>query len=526
MLTNTRIRRLRESAKKNLESNALVSIEACNRLFSAGIKDEYLLEIIVRALYKLGKFDRAISYLEELLAFQPSRFEYTNQLVDCFKLTANYAGIATVYNNEFDNFEKDIHWILLANKICNILKKHAEAEHYSKLLVAYDNTKPEYHSMLGWHQQSLGKIDEAVESYEQAISINPQHVRARYTLSTLKKQSLADNHISALEKLALNKSIKDFELASLYSALGKEYEDIGQFDKAFHYFSSSAQLRNCHQQYGFEADTRVHKAMQYWFTQSLERYTGTGCNSINPIFIVGMPRTGSTLLDRILSSHSKISSAGELMCFRMAFQHVVGGEAYGNFFEDFFENAAPIGDLTAVGERYATLSSPMMGETPYFIDKMPRNYFFLGFIAMALPKAKFIVSQRGAMDTCFSNFKQLFGDRFYSYSYDLINTADHFSIYQKTINFWKNQFKDRIYIADYERLIENIEGETEALLNFVGVPFEQECVNFYNNKKPVDTASSTQVRQPLYSSSVEKWKCYEQHLVPLKNRLIMHGIYS
>ncbi len=526
MLTTSRIRRLKEQASRFLESAPETSADACLRLFKAGITSEPLLEIMVAALCKLGKFDQATVYLKALLEIHPENFEYNNQLVDCYKVTANLSELDLLYNKIAHLLSGDSQWIHLAIKICNILKKHQEAESYAKQLLAQDSNTADCYAMLGWHQQSLGKLDLAEKSYNKVIELNPDNIRARYALSALNKQTVSNNHIDELKKTLSTSRLNDFETASIHSALGKEYEDIKDYDNAFAHFSNSASIMNRLQHYSYEADTRVHQAMMSWFSKSLDVSTRNGYQSISPIFIVGMPRTGSTLLDRILSSHSHIASAGEIMCFRMAFQHILGDTTKGDFFESYFERSQPLTNYYKIGARYANLSSAVAGTQVYFIDKLPMNYFFLGFIGLALPNAKFIVSHRSAMDTCFSNYKQLFGENYYSYSYDFTNTANHFSVFKKTINFWQNHFKDRMYNAHYEKLINTPEVEIRSLLNFLGLPFEQNCLDFHKNSQSVDTASSSQVRQPLYSSSVEKWRNYEKHLGLLQNRLEVLGVFS
>jgi hypothetical protein len=229
-----------------------------------------------------------------------------------------------------------------------------------------------------------------------------------------------------------------------------------------------------------------------------------------------MPRSGSTLIDRMLSCHSKVSSAGELLCFRAAVQELYGASSRGDFFEHFFEQDQLELDFAAIGKRYGELAAGASGATPHFTDKMPMNYFLLGLIALALPGARFIHTVRNPMDSCFSMYKQLFGANFYNYSYDQEAVAQHFSHYRALMARWHQCFAGRILDVHYEQLVTSPRETLAATLQHLSLDWEEGCLDYHRSTAAVDTASAAQVRKPLYTSSVGKWRHYQQWLEPMR----------
>jgi hypothetical protein len=238
-----------------------------------------------------------------------------------------------------------------------------------------------------------------------------------------------------------------------------------------------------------------------------------------------MPRTGTTLVERVLSSHEKVFAAGELPDFSLVLKRITA--TAGNMVLDPATlRAAAAADGGAMGEAYLQSTRPRTGHTAHFIDKMPLNFFYAGLIHRALPNARIICLRRNPLDTCLSNFRQLFATRFpyYRYAYDLLDTGRYYALFDALMAHWRELMPDHYREVHYEDLVANPEGEARKLLDFCGLEWDPQCLRFFENPTPVATASSIQVRSPLYSSSVGRWKHYAEELAEVTALLSALGI--
>jgi hypothetical protein len=250
-----------------------------------------------------------------------------------------------------------------------------------------------------------------------------------------------------------------------------------------------------------------------------------GAGSAAPIFVVGMPRTGSTLAERILTSHSAVSSAGELQNFPVCLKRAAA-TASPRVLEPETVAAAADLDFRALGESYLRSVQSLVGNTPHFVDKLPLNFFCIGFISRALPNARIICMRRHALDTCISNFRQLFAFDlpYYRYAYDLNDTADYYVSFHRLMEHWARELPGKILQVQYERLVADPAAETRRMLDFCGLPWEDACRDFHANPAPVATASAVQVREPLHARSIGRWQCYAARLDEVRQRLSAAGI--
>ncbi|WP_286829592.1 MULTISPECIES: tetratricopeptide repeat-containing sulfotransferase family protein [Kordiimonas] len=366
---------------------------------------------------------------------------------------------------------------------------------------------------------AVGDLDEAVALYDQVIALKPSDYDAYYNRATLRKWTADNNHIAEMEAL-LRSGVPDMKGAvQLFYALAKEYEDLGDAGASFAHLRRGADLRASMMAYHVSTDTGAMADIERVFSADFFKGGVSTSDAPGPIFIVGLPRTGTTLVDRILSSHSSVDSLGEIHDFAQSLMRLAGPASNKT---DLIEKSAAL-DFEALGEAYLTSTAARGQAGPYLVDKTPANFLYLGLIARAMPTARIIHLQRGAMDSCFAIYKTLFRLG-YPYSYRLEDLADYFIAYRKLMAHWHAVLPGRILDVSYESLVADLDGQTRRMLDHCGLPFEDACLTFHENKSASATASAAQVRQPLYASSVGRWKDHAEALASLKARLEAAGI--
>jgi len=307
-------------------------------------------------------------------------------------------------------------------------------------------------------------------------------------------------------------------------ALAKEAEDVGEYEQSFEALKAGSRLRRRHLEYHVEKDVAVLNDILRCYADLETCSRGPGCENRSPIFIVGMPRTGTTLVERILAGHSQISSAGELHDFSSELVKEIQRRSPGQAVAKEQIVQASLGmDFGRLGNNYVEAARQAVGpEFLHFIDKLPFNFLYCGLIHRALPGARIIHMVRDPMDTCYAVFKTLFGQA-YPFSYDLDELASYYIAYRKLMDHWKQVMPDFILEVAYENVVTDTEQQARRLLAHCGLDWEPGCLNFHRSNTPSTTSSAVQVRQPVYSSSIQKWRHYEQQLEPLRIRLEMAG---
>jgi tetratricopeptide (TPR) repeat protein len=369
----------------------------------------------------------------------------------------------------------------------------------------------------------IGDIAGAEAEYEACLTIDPRYWKAHLALAQLRKQERDANHIERLESTVQAASEDSAGSMYLHLALSKEYEDVGELERSFEHLvagkSSGRQTRD----YSSERDEALFEALTLTFPEPVSETTGS--QNSEPIFIIGMPRSGTTLVDRILSSHSDVHSAGELQNFGAILKRASGSRTRHLLDPDTLARSRNL-DWKRLGDAYVTSTRPGTGHTSHFIDKLPHNFLFAGHIARALPSARIICLRRNPMDTCLSNFRQLFAQTspYYDYSFDLLDTGRYYLMFDQLMAHWRHVLPGRILEIDYEAIVEDQESSTRRLLDFCGLPWEEACLRFESNDAPVATASAVQVRSPIYRSALKRWQRYQQQLAPLRKLLEDGGV--
>jgi len=386
-----------------------------------------------------------------------------------------------------------------------------------KNLLKQNNKNPRVHLSLGHAHKTVGNRSESEQSYINAIKNFPLCGEAYWSLANLKTYKFSDKQIKSMES-ALKENIHDLEKIQMLFALGKAHESNKNFDVSFKYYEEGNWLHRKTLDYNAQENSdSIDKTIEFFDENSNKLNFYGGNKTKDPIFILGLPRAGSTLIEQILSSHSLIEGTQEHHNIMTIGRNIRSINNTDNYTDSLFELKNE--DILKYGNKYINETMWSRKEKNFFIDKMPNNFPYIGLIKMILPNAKIIDARRNPLDGCFSCFKQFFA-KGQHFTYDLDDIARYYKDYERIMLFWNSIFQDSIYKIVYEDVIENPESEVKKLLNYLELDFEESCMDFYKSKRPVKTASSEQVRQPIYKSGVNYWKNYEDNLDILKNHFL------
>lgn len=369
----------------------------------------------------------------------------------------------------------------------------------------------------------LGNLDMAEADYDQAIRLAPDDCEAYLNRTELRLQTPERNHIDELERLLGRSKTQWHDEVQVRYALAKEYEDLGQYVPSWQHLESGARLRRAHLQYDIRRDIDTVQWIIEAFPQVISRQAGDG-PSPRPIFIVGLPRSGSTLVERILGSHSEVFAAGELSYFAQALTTAAQDKTNVRPMprQQLIEASRTL-DLACLGDAYLSRVRSLGFVERYFIDKMPLNYLYCGLIRMALPRARIVHVTRHPMASCYAMFKTLFRDG-YPFSYDLGEIAAFYASYRRLMRHWHDTMPGFIHDISYEQLVAGQEAETRRLLEACGLEWQDACMHFHSNPAASRTASASQVRRPLYDSAIRQWRNFGPQLERLRTGLLAAGI--
>jgi tetratricopeptide (TPR) repeat protein len=370
-------------------------------------------------------------------------------------------------------------------------------------------------------QRMAGELESAEASLDAVIAAQPQHCAACYTRADLRTQTPERNHVAALRALLQAGSADRTAQTMLHFALAKELEDLGKYAESFEQLSQGCDLRRAAMQYDVAEDiATLDRIVASHDAAALA--TGAGHDDGEAIFIIGLPRSGTTLVESILAAHSEVQAGGELPAFPQACIEAVQAQSGAMVPKlEFVQRALAI-DPRELGQRYIAATRPQTGSRPRFTDKLPLNYLYAGLIRRALPRARLVALMRDPMDSCYAMYKALFTGA-YPFSYDLDDLGRYHLAWQRLMRHWRSVLGDALLVVDYEALVTDQETVTRRILDHCGLPWQQACLEFHGRAGAVATASAAQVRRPLYRSSIGKWRHYEQQLRPLARYLSAPG---
>ena len=378
-----------------------------------------------------------------------------------------------------------------------------EAEASYKKAIILKSDYPQAYNNLGIMYQELGKLDEAEASYKKSIILKPDFSQAHRHLASVKKFSKRDDHFLQMQKLLNEGSYSEEQRCHFNFALAKASEDLGEIENAFSYYKEGNTLRKKLLNYDITRDIKLFKQIKKCYAKIKENTLEikNTQNKLTPIFIVGMFRSGTTLVEQVISSHSKVAGAGEL-----TFAEILG---------DSIARGLSILDkntLLNFRENYIKKLQALSNGSLIVTDKNPQNFRYIGLLSAAFPDSKIVHVRRNSAAVCWGNYKQFFASKNVGYPYDLNDVVEYHTLYENLMEFWKIQLTDRIYNFDYELLTTNQESETKNLIQYLDLEWQEECLSPQSNNRRVATASNKQIREKIYQGSSQQWKVFQPFL--------------
>lgn len=469
-----------------------------------------------------GRFNLAIVAFNETLKFAPQRYDAAIELGHIYLLLLRHGDAYHLLNIYEEQLNNSPLYLDMAANIFSGLGLHTRAwPLYQKANLLQPNIDM-FRANLAACGVLLGHVKEAKDIYISLSNKYPHHQKNHYELSKL--ESAKDTkHIKQMQKILGSTQLSADKNIFMYYALGKELEDLGRWKESFDYYKKAGKAVLSVANYDVTDEIRlIESIIKYcnhdWLLKDVPK-TASKIASKIPIFIVGLPRTGTTLVERILSSHSDVESADETFFIQMAIRHVSGAGGINELNETIIENAAGK-EIQHIANHYmASVEYRLQGQ-PLFVDKYPYNFLYLGFIAKAFPDAHIIYLRRNPMDACFAMFKQ----SFFKFAYSLDDLGHYYVAQDKLRKHWQTILGDRIIEVDYDTLVTDQEANTKEILSKLGLKFEPACLEFEKNSTSSATASTLQVREKIHTRSVNKWKNFSDELTSLKAFLNQAGI--
>lgn len=389
--------------------------------------------------------------------------------------------------------------------------RHEDAiESYEKALEISPN-KPGALCSMAHHLKTIGRQEEAIAAYRKCIEVKPGHSEAYWSLANLKTFQFSDGEITTLYELLDDDELKDESRVQLHNALGLDRESRRDYDTAFSHYKQCNSLRRKAESYDpVDTETHYDRIVEVFDEEFFEQRSGFGIPDASPIFVVGLPRSGSTLIEQILSSHSMVDGTFELTELPAAVKGLRRSPKRKSMFPDTLPGLSA-DEWRELGETYVESVLKHRAGGTYFIDKNPNNFIFVGLLRLALPNAKIINARRHPLDSCFGTYKQLFASG-QPFSYDFTDLGEYYLQYVRLMDHWHQRMPGFMLDVQYEQVVDDLETQVRRILDYCGLPFEDECLRFHETDRAVKTASSEQVRRPIYSSSVNLWRNYEGHI--------------
>lgn len=481
----------------------------------------------VSAMRLLADIGIKVSHLEDAI----NLLERCLELAPDYHLARNNFAVALLRRNQLSDAlaqveillevdPKNPNYLLLKGAVLVRMGEHLPAlDIFETVLINYPlQAQPQLN--FGHTLKTVGRLDEAIKAYRKAIELSPNMGEAYWSLANLKTFRFSDDDIGNMEAAVTSAGGDANDQSHLAFALGKAFEDRKDFDNAFKYYKRGNAIRRI--SHPFDTKKNIYNTARQIHTCTADFFAarrGYGCPAPDPIFIVGLPRAGSTLLEQILASHSAVEGTAELPDI-IAMSRRLGGKKRfkaAGLYPEILAQLSPE-KFTELGEGYLESTRIQRSSTPFFIDKMPNNFLHIGLIHLILPNARIIDARRHPMAACFAGFKQLFAQG-QTFTYDLVDIGHYYRNYVKVMDHWDTVLPGRVLRVQYEEMVADTEQQIHRVLDYCELPFEEQCLRFYETDRAIRTPSSEQVRQPIFKEGLEQWRNFEAHLEPLKKAL-------
>ena len=462
--------------------------------------------------FKSGNHDIAEAVLTKALKLDPTYSLVWANLAQVFSVTGQLDKAKKSFKNILNMDPKNgLIWAEYGTVLTKLANYREGRDAYLKAL-EFKPDSPRVHLSLGHVYKTMGEINASINSYKNTIIQNNLSGEAYWSLANLKTYSFSKNEIKDMEE-TLKGDMSDIERSQMHFALGKAYEVKKDFDRSFrNYYEGNKVKKGLIKYSSDDTSDNTKRILDFFSKENINNLSKSSTNNPDPIFVLGMPRSGSTLVDQIISSHSKVDGTQELPNIIK-----IAAELNNDKQNSYPEVLKELDNfkISKLGKEYISETTWARDNAPFFIDKMPNNFIHIGLIKTILPNAKIIDTRRDPMDTCFSCFKQFFA-RGQLFTYSMEDLGNYYTDYIRAMNHWHKVYGKDIFTVHYDDVINKTEETIRELIDYCNLPFEQECLEFYKSSRPVKTPSAEQVRQPIYKSGLNYWKNYEKHLLPLK----------
>jgi Flp pilus assembly protein TadD len=496
------------------------AITSCEKLIKKFPNNSYFYNLCGLTLQRDSQIKKSIKYFEKALFFEQNNFAAMNNLANAYKHLCEYKKAEDLYKNILKEDPKNIRAL---NNYANLKKefnKYEEAKFFLTQALKINENDINILSNIAACCQGIGETEEAKEYALKILDLQPKNTSAHKLISGIINYKKEPNHLDVMKKLLLEDSFENFsstEKTDLFFALGKAHEDIKDFKNSYKFLNEANLIMKQKNSYNLSNTKKLFNSIAKIFNNLEEKNILIKKSTKKIIFICGMPRSGTTLVEQIIASHSEVNGAGELQYLEKTIRE--------NFLEDMkFNKQKIIEEMTKkkniIFEKYLNLLNFHNFDANIITDKAPQNFIWIGFIKFFFPNSKIIHCSRNPKDNCLSLFKNYFSSKSMSWAYDQKDIAEYYKSYLKMINFWKTKFKESVYDANYENIVNSPEQEVKKMLSFCNLNWEPECLNFYQNRKtPVQTVSVSQASKPIYKSSVNSNQGYTEYLTEMFNIL-------
>ncbi|HEY5458908.1 MAG TPA: sulfotransferase [Sphingomicrobium sp.] len=490
-------------------------LDVAERLLKPHLKedpfDAKAIRMLAELAWRIGRMRDAENLLRRAIEIAPGFTAARAQLALVLGRMGRPAEALPLLDQLFEQDGEQVGHLNLKAATVARLGDFDEAIQLYEGVLAKAHNQPRVWMSYGHMLKTVGRQAEGIDAYRKAIELQPALGEAWFSLANLKTVKFDDADVAAMRSALAGSDLSDEDRFHLDFAMGKAMHDAGRADEAFAHYAAGNALRRKGQPYDSTATSEaVDKAIKTFSREAFAERRG-GCDAPDPIFIVGMPRAGSTLVEQILSSHSLVEGTSELSDL----------PALARKSDGYPGSTLKLTEVEriALGEEYLKrVSVQRRTEKPLFIDKLPNNWLYVPFIHLILPNARIIDARRHPLGCCFSNFRQHFA-RGQPFTYDLADLGRYYSDYVRLMAHVDTVLPGRVHRVIYERMVDDTEAEIRAMLAYLGLEFEPACLNFHETERAVRTASSEQVRQPIYREATAEWQRYERHLDPLKEAL-------